>query len=119
MTIDEIAQRFTALCREGRFSEAGETFWSPDVVSIEPMGPEPVARGLDALRAKHAWWEQNNEVHGSEVHGPYVHGDQFAVRFVIDTTTKATGQRMRLEEIGLYTVRDGKVVEERFFYGAG
>jgi ketosteroid isomerase-like protein len=25
-------------------------------------------------------------------------------------------KRMRLEETGLYTVRDGKVVQEEFFY---
>lgn len=43
-------------------------------------------------------------------------GDQFAVRITMDITPKATGERMTLDEICLYTVRDGKIVEERFYY---
>ena len=39
-----------------------------------------------------------------------------AVIFDMDVTAKQTGQRMQMREIGLYTVRDGKIVEERFFY---
>jgi ketosteroid isomerase-like protein len=30
---------------------------------------------------------------------------------------KATGQIMEMDEHALYTVRDGKIVEEKFFYG--
>ncbi|MFN3449113.1 MAG: SnoaL-like domain-containing protein [Roseococcus sp.] len=41
--------------------------------------------------------------------------DQFALHLRVDVTVKATGQRMQLAEIALYTVQDGKVVEERFF----
>jgi ketosteroid isomerase-like protein len=26
------------------------------------------------------------------------------------------GQRMQMEEVGLYTVEDGKIVREEFFY---
>jgi ketosteroid isomerase-like protein len=45
-----------------------------------------------------------------------VNGDQFAVGFKIDVTPKADGKRMQMEEVGLYTVRGGKIAEERFFY---
>jgi ketosteroid isomerase-like protein len=31
-------------------------------------------------------------------------------------TPKATGKRMQMDEVAVYTVRDGKIVEERFFY---
>jgi ketosteroid isomerase-like protein len=44
-----------------------------------------------------------------------VNGDQFALRFSMDVTPKG-GARLQMDEIGLYTVRDGKIVEERFFY---
>lgn len=116
MTTEELARRFVALCQEGRHREAGETFWSPDIVSIEPMGPMPRVQGLEALRGKHDWWENSTEQHGGETFGPYVNGDQFAVRFTLDATMKDTGQRMLMDEIGLYTVKDGKITEERFFY---
>jgi hypothetical protein len=45
-----------------------------------------------------------------------VHGDQFVVRFKIDMTPKG-GQRMSLDEVGLYTVKNDKIIEERFFMG--
>jgi hypothetical protein len=117
MTTKDIAEAFAALCREGKFQEAGERFWADDVVSIEAMeGPMARLAGRPAVQGKSDWWYANHEIHGFETHGPWLNGAQFALRFIVDVTPKATGQRMRQEEIGLYTVKDGKVVEERFFY---
>ena len=33
---------------EGKFEEAGETYWADDVVSTEPMGDAPVSTSKDA-----------------------------------------------------------------------
>lgn len=116
----EIAQEFAALCKAGDFEEAGKRFWSDDVVSVEPMqGDMAVLRGKAAVEGKSEWWYANHEIHATETHGPFVNGEQFALRFWLDVTVKASGQRMQMEEIGLYTVREGKIVEERFFYGMG
>jgi ketosteroid isomerase-like protein len=41
------------------------------------------------------------------------------VRFKYDVTPKHTGKRMTMDETGLYTVRDGKIVKEEFFYTMG
>jgi limonene-1,2-epoxide hydrolase len=116
MDTREIAEAFTKLLREGAGSEAGEQFWHEDVASIEPMGDMQEVHGRTAVRAKGDWWMANHTVHAYEVEGPYVNGGQFALHMRIDVTAKATGQRMTMVEVGLYTVRDGKVVEERFFY---
>jgi ketosteroid isomerase-like protein len=70
--------------------------------------------GKADVRAKGEWWSANHEVHGVEVQGPYVHGDQFAVRLKLDVTPKG-GQRAQMEEICLYTIKNGKIAEERFF----
>ena len=72
-------------------------------------------RGRAAVHAKGEWWVANHDVHSFETSGPYVNGDQFALRFKIDVTPKATGQRTQMDEVGLYTVRDGRIAEERFF----
>jgi ketosteroid isomerase-like protein len=120
MTTQEIAEAFAALCKDGKWQEAGDRFWAEDVVSVEPMtGDMAVMRGRDALKAKGEWWYASHEVHSAVTHGPYVNGDQFALRFELDVTVKASGQRMQMEEVGLYTLRDGKVAEERFFYRMG
>jgi ketosteroid isomerase-like protein len=117
MTVAELAAAFTALLKEGKDEEASARFSSDDIVSIEAMdGPMSRLEGREALAAKRAWWEETFEVHGAEVHGPFVNGDQFAVRFWIDCTERPTGNRTQMDEVGLYTVKDGKIVEERFFY---
>ena len=118
MTTREVAEAFAALCRDGEGRAAAERFWAEDVVSLEAMdGPMARLAGKAAVFEKHDWWESAMEFHGGDVEGPYVHGDQFALRFTMDVTNRETGERSRSAEIGLYTVKDGRIVEERFFYG--
>ena len=120
MTSKEVAQAFTQLCKDGKFEEAGKRFWSDDVVSREPMeGEMAMIKGRAGVEKKGEWWYANHDIHATETEGPYVNGDQFALRFRIDVTQKASGQRMQMEEVGLYTLRDGKVAEERFLFRMG
>ena len=117
MSTSEIAADFVALCKAGKFGEAGEKYWADDVVSIEAMGDNAEMRGKEAARAKGEWWVNAHEIHSVEVAGPYVNGSQFGVRFTLDVTNKESGQRMAMDEVGVYTLVDGKISEERFFYG--
>lgn len=116
MTTAEIAADFAAMCIAGEWDDAGKKYWSPDIVSVEAQGPDPVAHGLAAVHAKGEWWYANHEIHSVEASGPFVNGDQFIMRFKMDLTFKPSGERMQNDEDGLYTVKDGKIVEERFFY---
>jgi ketosteroid isomerase-like protein len=116
MNTQEIAHDLVTLCQQGKFDQAGEKYWADDVLSVEAMGEEAESRGKQAARAKGEWWSNNHEVHDVKVEGPYVNGDEFTVRFVMDTTDKTNGQRMTMDEIALYRLRDGKIAEERFFY---
>ena len=119
MSTQAIAADLVALCKAGRFNEPGEKYWADDVVSIEAMGPpgaDLAARGRAAVEAKGKWWADNHEVANSVVEGPYVAGDQFVVGFTMDVTMKADGQTRHMEEMALYTVKNDRIVEERFFY---
>ena len=117
MNTQEIAAAFTELCRKGEFEEAGKRFWSDDIVSREPMeGDMAMLKGRAAVEKKGEWWFANHEIHKVDVGGPYVNGDQFVVRFTMDVTPKG-GQRVQMDEVGVYTVQGGKVVEERFYFG--
>ena len=113
----KIANAFVQLLKEGKFAEAGKTYWSDDIASVEAMdGPMANIKGRPAVEAKNAWWYDNHEVHSVKVEGPYPNAHQFIVRFTIDVTPKG-GQRMTMDEMAQYTVLDEKIVEERFFYG--
>lgn len=121
MSTVEIAKGLVDLCKQGKNLEAVEKYYSNDIVSVESAAtPEMPAetKGIESIRGKHAWWYENHEIHNSQVNGPFVGEDQFAVEFKYDVTHKPSGRRMRLEEIGLYTVIGGKIVHERFYYNA-
>jgi ketosteroid isomerase-like protein len=119
MNTQDLAKNFTDMCAKGEFEGAGKKFWSDDIVSREPMtGDMAVLKGRKAVEGKGEWWYANHEVHNVKVEGPYVHGDQFVVRFKMDVTPKGQ-KRMSFDEVGLYTVKNGKIVEESFFMGGG
>lgn len=117
-TVQEIAQDLVALCRDGNWSEPVVKYYAKDIVSVEAAGPDRESVGVEAVKAKGAWWMENHDVHSTQVEGPYVGGDKFVVRFTMDVTFKPTGQRRTLDELGIYTVADGKIVHEQFFYNA-
>ena len=122
MTAHEIGKKYVALCKEGRREECLGTLFSKDAVSVEAAalpGGERTAKGLDAIRAKGKWWDENNEVHKAELSGPYPHDDRFAVHFTFDITNKPSGQRRTMDEIGLFTVVNGQITREEFFYPTG
>jgi ketosteroid isomerase-like protein len=117
MTTTELAKDFTELLRQGGDESAAEKYNADEIVSYEAMeGPMAVCEGKDAVKQKGDWWRKNHELHGASVEGPFVNGNQFAVRFKYDVTPKATGERVTMDEVGLYTVKDGRIIEERFFY---
>ena len=114
-----VAQELVALCRAGKNLDAITKLYSPNIVSIEPVGSEAMPaemQGIDAIRGKNDWWFENNEVHSAETNGPFVGERQFAVNYNYETTFKPTNQRMKMSEMALYTVKDGKIVREEFFY---
>ncbi|MEZ4701579.1 MAG: nuclear transport factor 2 family protein [Rhodothermales bacterium] len=118
----DIARKLVDLCRQGKNAEAIATLFADDAVSVEawvPEGVEKEAHGLAALKAKSEWWVANHEVHSAAVTGPWPHGDRFVVGFQYDITHKPSGRRMQMDEVGLFTVKDGKIVREEYFYDAG
>ena len=118
MSTMDIANQLVDLCRQGKNHEA-KALYAADAVSVEaiaPPGGEREAKGLAAIQAKGAWWRENHEIHSAAVTGPWPNGDRFVVVFNYDVTNKPSGQRMKLDEVGLYTLQNGKIVREEFFY---
>jgi SnoaL-like domain len=117
-----VGNELVDLCRQGKEQEAMQKLYSPNIVSIEAGAPPGMSRkteGLADVLGKAQWWESANEVHDRKVEGPYPHDDRFVVHFKYDITGKEgpmAGQRVTLDETALYTVQDGKIVHEEFFY---
>jgi hypothetical protein len=116
MTVKEIGEDLVALCQVGNFPEAQKRHYSPGIVSIEAEGENREVVGVEATAAKGEWWDANHEIHGMEIEGPFVNGDQFSVIYRFDLTPKATGVRAVMNEVAVYTVENGKIAREVFFY---
>jgi len=120
--LKEIGMAVVDANNDGTVAELLDHHYAEDAVSVEAAAMDDSGRevtGLAAIRAKHDWWNSNFEVHQSRAEGPFFHGeDRFTVIFSAETTHKPSGQREQMREIGEYTVRDGKVVREEFFYTA-
>ena len=122
MSTSEIAKRYFELVKEHKNEEILTELFAKDATSVEaaaPPGGERTSKGLDAIRGKGKWWVENHTVHKAEVFGPYPHGDRFAVRFLYDITNKPSGKRLTMDEVGLFTVENEKIVREEFFYSTG
>lgn len=117
MTTQDIAEKLLEHCRNHTELQGLDELYAPHAVSVEPMAPEGmdlVSRGVDAIKAKHDWWNSAFEVHDVTMEGPYINGDRFSVIFEMDTTQKATGDRWKGKEIALYEVENGKIARETF-----
>ena len=122
MTAREIGEKYVALCKDNKHEECLATLFSKDAESVEafvPAGGDRTATGLEAIRAKGKLWMENHIIHKAEVSGPYPNDDRFAVRFLYDVTNKPSGKRMTMDEVALFTVKDGKITREEFFYVGG
>jgi len=119
----KIGQKLVDLCSLGKNLEAIDTLYSQDIVSIEAMSmPDMPARmeGIDAIRGKNSWWLENHEVHSGEIKGPFPQGDdRFLCYFSFDVTNTPSGKRMQMDEVCIYTVKDGKIAQEEFCYQMG
>ena len=105
MNTQEVASEFTSLCRSGKFEEAGQKFWSDDVLSVEPMpGEDARLQGRKAVEGKGKKFMESTQVHSVKVEGPFVNGDEFTVRFEMELTPKGKS-RTTMKEIALYRVK--------------
>jgi len=119
MTTQEIGKRYVALCQAGKNDVCIDELFAKDAVSVEAAampGMERTVKGLDAIHAKSKRWNESNVVHSAEVAGPFPNDNRFAVRFNFDVTNKPSGRRMKMDEVGLFTVENGKITREEFFY---
>ena len=117
MNTEEVAKKVLELTRKQAWKEAIDTLYDKDIVSIEARtmdGSSPETRGIDGVRGKTEWWTQNMDVHDVKVSGPFVAHDHFVVQYDIDVTDKNSKNRMQLSEVGVYTVKNGKIVREEF-----
>lgn len=121
MTTQEVADRFHELAQEANWTQIQAELYSDDAESIEPPGCEEqgglqYAKGREALEKKAKMFEDSiEEMHGGYSTKPVVAGRFFTLAMGMDGTFKGMG-RVKMDEIAVYEVKDGKIVKEQFFF---
>jgi len=124
MKTEEVAQKVVELVRKQAWHEALDTLYDDNVVSVEAYAGangSPETRGKEGVRGKIDWWVNAMKVHSFTANGPFVAHDRFVVQYEADVTEKDSNERRKISEVGVYTVKNGKIVREEFlpFTGKG
>lgn len=118
MTTQEIANNVTALLREGKFDEVYERYFdTKNIRHIEPQSPYfPDLTGIKAIKEKDTQMQAGiDSVNEMEVGNPIVAKYHFALPYKMSVNLKE-GNKLELDEIIVYEVKDGKITLEQFFY---
>jgi hypothetical protein len=116
MSTEEVAKKVVELTRKQAWYEALDLY-DDDIVSVEASsmgGESPETHGKEGIRGKVDWWVNSMDVHTFDVKGPFVAHDRFVVQYDVDCSDKKTKQRTQLSEVGVYTVKNGKIAREEF-----
>lgn len=117
MNTEQVAQKVVELVRKQAWREALDALYDKDVVSVEAQttdGSSPETRGKEGVRGKIDWWLDAMQVHSFKGNGSFVAHDRFVVQYDADVTDKSSKQRRQLSEVGVYTVKNGKIIREEF-----
>ncbi|MEJ7627186.1 MAG: nuclear transport factor 2 family protein [Ferruginibacter sp.] len=120
MTVQEIAARFMELAKTNQYDQIQDELYSDDCESIEPpsamaMGL-PDVKGLEAIKEKGKKFnEMIEDFHSGYTGDLTVAGNFFSVPMGMDVTFKGAG-RIKMDEIAVYEVKDGKICKEQFFF---
>ncbi|HEY3430279.1 MAG TPA: SnoaL-like domain-containing protein [Cyclobacteriaceae bacterium] len=118
MNIQEIAKRLVAYCKKADWEGAQRELYASNAKSTEPYSTPEFEKdtvGLDAILAKGDKFNSMVEkMHSIEIGEPIFAESSFAFVMTMDLTMKGQG-RMKMAEICLYQVKDGKIVSEEFF----
>lgn len=110
----QIANRFKTMVESGQSDAARLELYAQDAISIEGDGRE--FKGMEAILAKDAHF--NGTVESFEwvkVSEPLIAGDYFTVKLHMRLAFKGAPM-MEMEELGVFEVKNDKIVYERYYY---
>jgi hypothetical protein len=114
MSTEEVAKKVVEFVSKQAWYEALDALYDNDVVSVEADPGAPETRGKEGVRGKIDWWVNAMQVHSFTASEPFVGHDRFVVQYDAEVTDKKTKERRKLSEVGVYTVKNGKIVREEF-----
>ncbi|MFZ6012774.1 MAG: SnoaL-like domain-containing protein [Bacteroidota bacterium] len=117
LTTQAVADRFYELAQQGNYDQIQTELYAKDARSIEPPNAAwQSVEGLDKIVEKGKQWQNMiQEMHGGYCLKPQVASNYFTCVMGMDVTIKGQG-RIKMDEVAVYEVKDGKITKEQFFF---
>jgi hypothetical protein len=118
--VKNVANDLAEMIRQQRNLDALDKYYSDNIKSYEAEARDSnvqLTEGLQAVKKKNEAWFDAFDVQEQMVDEPYINGNQFALKMSADVIDKDSEEKISMSEIGLYTVDNGKITEETFYYG--
>ncbi len=125
LATQKVANRLVELCSTGKNLQAIQELYADNARHVEVMegpGCPRISDGKKSLLEKAEKFAKTTTIHGASCGKPMINGDQFVCNMSLDCTSTEgpmANQRMNMSEIALYTVKNGKITEGKFFYSCG
>jgi hypothetical protein len=125
LATQKVAQRLVDLCSTGKNLDAIKELYADNARHVESMegpGCPRITEGKANLLQKAEHFAKITKIHSASCGKPLVNGDQFTCAMSMDCTSTEgpmANQRMTMSETALYTVKNGKITEGKFFYSCG
>ena len=116
MDARKTAARLVELCRQKKYLQAIDELYADDASSREDHGGGSETSGKPAVRGGTEQWLAAFDLPEHHVDAPLFCGDRFSVRFSGRMAKKDGSGEHKYEEIGIYTVKNGKIVRQEFYY---
>lgn len=114
-----LAKKLVAYCRKAKWEGAHRALYAPNAVSIEPYAtpnfPKVTKGRAKIIKKGHTFVAMVEKMHSLKVSAPIVTEGAFACTITMDVTMKGMG-RMKMAEVCVYQVKNGKIVSEQFFF---
>lgn len=120
---EKVGKRLAELIGARKNLDAIKELYADNAKHVEVMGGpgcERICEGKATLLEKAKQFHDSITIHGHTVGKPITNGDQFILPMSLDSTFNdgpMKGMRMNMQETALYTVKNGKITEAKFFYG--
>jgi len=101
----------------GKAMEAFEELYAEDVVMQENADEPRVGKAVNR-KAEQDFFASVAEFHGAEILASAVNGDVSFCEVFMDFTVKS-GYRAKMSQVAVRRWKDGKIVNERFYYNKG
>jgi limonene-1,2-epoxide hydrolase len=116
MTTNVIANRMYNLYHTNKYRQAFKELYDTNILSVLYSGQtQTITNGkFNLLEKLKEFKKQVDVIHNHKIFEPIVNNNHFILAMEVDVTMKGK-KRKKVKEIGVYEVKNGKIIKEEFF----